>query len=490
MAVSSQSTVLVETSRGAVRGAVEAGIARFLGVPFAAPPFGADRLELPRPHEAWTGELDATRFGPTPPQAPYEGLYASLLPSVLIDGEEILNVNVWSPAAALAGARLPVLVWIYGGALIRGSNAWPTYDGAPFARDGLVFVAINYRVGVEGFGQLEGAPNNRGLADVVAGLEWVRDEIEAFGGDPGDVSVFGQSAGGVLVSTLLGSPRARGLFSKAVVMSAGVGPLPPRPERTLATAIAEDLQIPQTKEAFAAKTPAELVGAQTRALSGGTIGTSALFPLIVSGDDLLPDPLWSALQAGAGDDVRVLIGHTAAEGRFWYAPKLAPPGLTREVVEATLPRFGLSRAALEVYGRNRPGDDAAALYGAIVLDLICRVGLNWFADRRSASGAPTWVYEFGWPSPVLDLGPAHCVDLPFLFDNLDDEWSRALVGEDPPQRLADEMHGAFVHFAKTGDPGWEPWSAARPVMTFDSPASEVVYAPRDDERRALLGEAP
>ena len=490
MAVTTQDTIVVQTSRGAVRGAVEGGIARFLGVPFAAPPFGENRFELPRPHEPWTGEFAATRFGPTPPQAPYDGIYARLLPSVTIDGDEILNVNIWSPAEALGRARLPVMVWIYGGALIRGSNAWPTYDGAPFARDGVVYVAINYRVGVEGFGQLDGAPHNRGLADVVAGLEWVRDEIEAFGGDPDDVTVFGQSAGGVLVSTLLGSPPARGLFSKAIVMSAGMGPLPVLPERTLATAIAEDLQIQRTKEAFAARTPAELVEAQTRALSGGTIGTSALFPIVVSGDHLLPDPLWSALEAGAGDDVRVVIGTTAAEGRFWYAPELAPPGLTREAVEATLPLFGISRAALEVYERNRRGDDAAALYGALVLDLICRVGLNWFADRRSASGAPTWVYEFGWPSPVLELGPAHCVDLPFLFDNLDQRWSRALVGDAAPQRLADEMHGAFVRFAKTGDPGWEPWTAARPVMTFDSPASKVVNAPREDERLALSGAEP
>lgn len=490
MAVTSQGTAVVQTSRGAVRGAVEGGIARFLGVPFAAPPFGKNRLELPRPHDPWAGEFDATRFGPTPPQAAYDGIYTRLLPTVLIDGEEILNLNIWSPVVALGGALLPVMVWIYGGALIRGSNAWPTYDGASFARDGVVYVAINYRVGVEGFGQLEGAPHNRGLADVIAGLEWVRDEIEAFGGDPDDVTVFGQSAGGVLVSTLLGSPPARGLFSKAIVMSAGMGPLPPLPERTLATAIAEELRIPQTKAAFTARTPAELVDAQTRALSGGTIGTSALFPIVVSGNDLLPAPLWSALESGASDDVRVVIGTTAAEGRFWYAPAVAPAGLTREVVEATLARFGISKGTLELYERNRPGDDAAALYGVLVLDLICRVGLNWFADRRAASGAPTWVYEFAWPSPVLDLGPAHCVDLPFLFDRLDEHWSRALVGDGAPQQLADEMHGSFVRFAKNGDPGWEPWTPARPVMSFDHPESHVVNAPREDERLALMGQVP
>lgn len=483
--VSSPESVVVRTSRGAVRGTAEGGIARFLGIPFAAPPFGVHRFELPRPHAPWSDALDATRFGPTPPQTRYEGVYSRLLPCPIIDGEEILNVNVWSPADALEGARLPVMVWVFGGALIRGSNAWPTYDGTAFARDGVVYVAVNYRVGVEGFARLEGAPDNRGLADVVAALRWVRDEIASFGGDPDDVTVFGQSAGGVLVSTLLGSPAAAGLFRKAIIMSAGMGPMPRLPERTLATAIAEDLGIPRTKEGFAARPAAELTAAQARALSGSTIGTGTLFPVIVSGDDLLPEPLWDALERGAADDVPVLIGTTAAESRFWYAPALAPRELNADVVEALLPAVGISRAVFDLYRRNRPGDDPVAVYGALVLDWICRLGLNWFADRRSAVGARTWAYEFAWRSPVLGLGAAHCVDLPFLFDNLDDEWSRALVGDAAPQPVADEMHGAFVRFAKTGDPGWEQWNHKRPVMTFDSPDQYVAYAPRDEERLAL-----
>lgn len=468
-----------------MRGSVEAGVARFLGIPFAAAPFAENRFELPRRHGGWAGELDATCYGPTPPQTAYEGPFARVLPCPIIDGDEILNVNVWSPAAALSGAKLPVMVWIFGGALIRGSNAWPTYDGTAFARDGVVFVAINYRVGVEGFALLAGAPPNRGLADLVAGLRWVQEEIERFGGDPEDVTIFGQSAGGALVSTLLGSPPASGLFQKAIVMSAGMGPMPPLPERSLATVIAEDLGIPQTKEAFAGRSPAELVEAQTRALSGSTIGAGNLFPVVVSGDDLLPEPLWSAFEAGAGDDIPVLIGATAAESRFWYAPAVAPEWLTDDVVHAILEAAGVSRATFDLYQSHRRHDDAAAVYGAIVLDWIIRAGMNKFADRRSAHGAGTWVYEFAWPSPVLDLGAAHCVDLPFLFDNLGDVWSRALLGDAAPQHLADEVHGAFVRFAKTGDPGWEPWTPARPVMTFDSPTSRVVHAPREDERLVL-----
>lgn len=487
MAVTSPGTAIVQTSRGAVRGVVEGGIARFLGVPFAAPPFGENRFEPPRPHEPWAGELDATRLGPTPPQTPYEGIYARLLPSTQIDGDEILNLNVWTPAEALEGPPLPVMVWIYGGALIHGSNAWPMYDGTPFARDGLVYVALNYRVGVEGFGLLDGAPPNRGFADIIAGLDWVRQEIHAFGGDPGNVTVFGQSAGGALVISLLAAPAAAGLFHKAIAMSAGMGPAPPLPERTLTTAISEDLAIPQTKAAFARRSPAQLVNAESRVLRGAMFGATNLYYRLVDGDELLPAPVWTALESGAGDEVSVLVGATAAEGRFWYAPELAPSAMTPDVVEAVLVALGINDADFEVYRRNRPGASAATVYGDFILDLVIRPGLNRFADRRAASGVPTWAYDFGWQSPVLGLGAAHCVDLPFLFDNLDGEWSRALVGDRAPQRLADEFHGAFVRFAATGDPGWKAWDSTRPFMTFDAAGGRVVEDPRRDERVVLAG---
>ena len=163
--------------------------------------------------------------------------------------------------------------------------------------------------------------------------------------------------------------------------------------------------------------------------------------------------------------------------------------LTSEAVQAMLEAWGISRSAFELYRRNRPGDPDGAVFGDLVLDRICRVGLNQFADRRAAAWFRTWVYEFGWRSPVLGLGAAHCVDVPFMFDNLRGKWSRALVGDEAPQQLADEMHRAFVRFATGGDPDWEPWNPARPVMTFDAPNSQVVYAPREDERLALLGES-
>lgn len=471
---------------GAVRGTVEDGIARFLGIPYAAAPFGPNRFELPVPHESWSEVFEATRLGATPPQTPYTGAMGEVLPSLRIDGDDILNLNIWAPAAALGSGSLPVFFWIYGGALTRGCNALPIYDGTPFARDGVVMVAINYRVGVEGFAILDGAPVNRGLADVLAALEWVHREIAGFGGDPGDITVGGQSAGGGLTSMVLASPRAEGLISKAVVMSAAMGPAGPLPERTIADHLAGQLGIPATKEAFARRSGDELAIAQTELLSGRSIGSGDLHYCPVPGDDLLPAGVWPALEAGAGARVPVLIGTTAEEHRFWYAPEMSGLRLTRDQVVAALARLDVDEAAYRLYEAGRPGQGPAEVLGALLLDRICRTGLNLFADRRSELGGRTWAYEFAWKSPVRDLRAAHCVDLPFLFDRLDDPWSRRLVGEAAPQDLADHVHGAFVRFIKSGDPGWESWSARRPVMTFDSPAGGVVHAPREDERLALL----
>ena len=200
------------TVAGRVRGTVEAGVAVFRGIPFAAPPVDDLRFAAPARLGPWDGVRDALAFGPPPPQAGAFGM------DRLVGGEDWLTLNVWSPDPSRA-AGLPVMVWIYGGAYAIGTSSLPEYDGARLARDGVVVVSANYRVGMEGFAHIEGAPANRGLLDQVAALEWVRDNIRAFGGDPGRVTVFGQSAGGGSVAALLAMPRAAGLFRRAIAQS-------------------------------------------------------------------------------------------------------------------------------------------------------------------------------------------------------------------------------------------------------------------------------
>src|SRR5580704_13359613 len=181
------------TRYGQVRGQVRDGVASFLGIPYAASPTGELRFAAPEPPEPWAGVRDATAYGPTPPKPAYPAPFDAVLPEPDVPGDDWLNLNVWAPED-LAGDR-PVIVWIHGGAFANGNCAIPMYDGHNFARDGVVFVALNYRLGVEGFALLPGAPPNRGLLDQIAALEWVRDNIAAFGGDPANVTIFGESAG-------------------------------------------------------------------------------------------------------------------------------------------------------------------------------------------------------------------------------------------------------------------------------------------------------
>ena len=208
---------VVRTQHGEVRGSVADGVNTFKGIPYAAPPFGANRLLPPQPVEPWSGVRDALAYGAKPPQLPYPPPWDVLIPERGPLGEDCLNLNIWTPDPGSAG--LPVMVWIPGGMFEAGSGA--SYDGSGFAREGVVCVTMNYRVGAEGFLYLGDGNSNLGLLDQLAALEWVRENIAAFGGDPGNVTVFGQSAGAMSIGTLLSMPRAEGLFRRAILQSGG-----------------------------------------------------------------------------------------------------------------------------------------------------------------------------------------------------------------------------------------------------------------------------
>src|SRR5512139_4097632 len=207
----------VTTARGRLRGRIDAAVHCFLGVPYAAPPCGPNRLIQPRPAEPWDGVRDAISFGAEPPQPkpPADDPVAAMVWDAAEPGEDCLNLNIWTPDPSATG--LPVMVWIPGGMFEVGTGA--TYDGSRFARDGIVCVTINYRVGPEGFLYLADGDANLGLLDQVAALEWVRDNIAAFGGDPSNVTIFGESAGAMSVGTLLAMPCAAGLFRRAICQS-------------------------------------------------------------------------------------------------------------------------------------------------------------------------------------------------------------------------------------------------------------------------------
>src|ERR1700761_5913061 len=252
---------IVATTGGKVRGVRTGGVTAFLGIPYAAPPIGAALFRAPAAPVGWDGVRDADAFGPTPPKPGYEPPFDSLLTDPMIPGDDFLNINVWTPDPG--GAGLPVLVWIYGGRFRNGGSAVPTYNGQAFARDGVVLVSLNYRLGVPGFGVLPDAPANLGLHDQLAALAWVQENIAAFGGDPGNVTIFGESAGGMSVTTLVAVAAGSGLFRKAIAQSgAGHSVVTMDDARLVTAGGAARLGVDATAAAFADVGVRRLIDAQ------------------------------------------------------------------------------------------------------------------------------------------------------------------------------------------------------------------------------------
>jgi para-nitrobenzyl esterase len=494
----------VRTSRGTLAGAATAHGAAFLGVPYAAPPVGPDHLRAPRPVGRWEGVRPAVSFGPVAPQAPraLPGLDTAPLLGSGWDGPEFaLTLNVWTPDPG--GGGLPVMVFLHGGAFVAGSTAVGIYDGDTFARDGVVLVSVVYRLGVEGFLALDGGEANLGLRDQLAALEWVQQEIAAFGGDPANVTVFGQSAGAISLDLLLGSPHSRGLMRRAISQSGGARlTFSPEQARRVAAAVAAQLGVPPTREAFAALSPAQLLAAQAAVVPGSVdlvteedsdpTGGIALVLPVRDGEIVPADPL-AAIRAGAGAPVDLMLGDTSEEGALYLAglPGYAEMGI--ELVQMLVSRLHPDPAVLlELYRSERPQALPGALAAQALTDAAFHVPTERLAEAHlAAPGAgTTYAYEFAWRSGALGghLGAGHAVELPFVFDTLGAE---GLVGEtgllgpeggDPA--LASEMHRAWLSFARDGDPGWPQYDLARrAVMRFDT-RSRVVDDPRPGARAA------
>ncbi|MFC9701531.1 carboxylesterase/lipase family protein [Streptomyces sp. NPDC056943] len=469
------------TRQGAVRGrALPGGVTSFLGIPYAAPPFGALRFREPAPPEPWTGVRDATAHGPTAPHAPYAPPFDALIPENDIPGEDCLNLNIWTPAPE-PGAGLPVMVWLHGGAFTNGSGSASAYDGRAFARDGVVCVTLNYRLGADGFLSLPGRPDNRGLLDQLAALRWIRDNIASFGGDPDRVTVFGESAGAMSIGALLTTEAARGLFRRAILQSGACHHfLRPSSAARITARLAEKLGIEPSAAAFASVPLPELLPAQAE-LRGevntdpdpARWGEAAL--------NMMPfEPVRPGLGLPGPDlGVDLLIGSNREEYRLFLVPTERLRVIPEPALHALTAAYGLDPAeALPVYRAGRPGATPGELLEAVATDWFYRVP----ALRLAESVPGSYVYEFAWRSPRFDgeLGACHALELPFVFDRLDDPSYAPMTGDRPPQGLADVMHAAWVSFARTGDPGWKAYDGAtRTTMTFTA-SSEAT--PVDDPR--------
>lgn len=456
--------VEVSTTVGRVRGwwrpttsgCGEPRSAAFLGIPFAEAPVGALRFAAPVPKAPWQGILDALDFGATA-QRGDPGV--TLIPEPSVEGDSTLNVNVFTPCPepAAAGEGLPVMVWIHGGGYVAGSPASPWYDGRAFTRDGVVTVTISYRLGFDGFGWIDGVPQNRGVRDWLLALEWVQRNIAAFGGDPGRVTIAGQSAGGGAVLTLLGMEKAQHLFHRAYALSGAVVDAAERRARDLGRGLARDLGVKPTREGFASVPEERLLEAQKKAAD---VSEEALIARLDEGlalgpvvdGDLIVRPTGESLRMGIGADKPLVLGTTDDE--FTMAFMGAEERLRAVPDELLWDSLGLRGAARERYLCDNADVAAlgkARLAGRLLTDRMFRAPLRaTVADRGRA---PTWVYRFSWPSATFGFAE-HCVDVPFFFDCLDGPAIEALAGPNPPQELADQVHAGAVAFVAGGDPGW------------------------------------
>ncbi|MFF0747193.1 carboxylesterase/lipase family protein [Streptomyces sp. NPDC004111] len=469
-----QAVPYAETPAGTVRGRRDRSGERYRGLPYAAAPAGVARFEAPAPHPGWSGVRDGTRPSPTAPQPDRDFGRLDMTPYFgpgWVPGAEYLTVDVRTPAAD--DGRRPVMVFVHGGGFVTGSNRAALYDGSAFARDGVVLVTVNYRLGIPGFLDLPGAPPNRGLLDVLAALGWVRDTVAAFGGDPGNVTVFGQSAGATLIGALLATPQAKGLFRRAIIQSGnGTGAFTPEQAQRVSAAAAAALGVEPTAEAFA-PIPDSRFLAVLPALAGLDLRTST------AGDPLaglspfslvLPVQPADALGDGPAAEIDLLIGTNTQEGHLY----LAPQGLLESTTQAELLAFATRahtdpRPALAAHRAALPHATPGELRSALLGQVLFEAGTTRMARAHARiSGGHTHLYSFGYRSTALDgrLGAAHAVELPFVFDLADEPWLHGatdLLGPTPaPAGLAAQVHGAWVSFARTGSTGWAPYDPQRP----------------------------
>jgi para-nitrobenzyl esterase len=459
---------VVELDSGAVQGSRADGVEAFKGIPYARPPIGDLRWRAPQPLARWSGVRPALEYGPDCLQQPFPGDAA---PNTAPLSENCLFANVWRPATP--GGKLPVMVWIYGGGFVNGGSSPAVYAGDAFARQGVVFVSFNYRVGRFGFfahpalshedadGGLLG---NYGLMDQLAALKWVRANIGAFGGDAGNVTVFGESAGGFSVATLLTSPLARGLFHKAIIES-GSGRHNIVPGQTVAQAERAGL-------AFAAS--AHIAGTDARALAAlralpatavvdglnmATMGVASYSGPMVDGRLIVGEPQ-DLYRSGHFNRVPLIIGANASD--LGFPPQVAT------VDEAIAPLGAAARAAaLRAYDANGTAR-AQDVAQAIASDAFMVEPPRFVARTLSAAGVPVWQYRFGYVADAMRgqwPGAVHASEIPYAFATLRARYGAATTAQD--EAVAAQLHGYWVNFARAGDPNgrglptWRPYARER-----------------------------
>jgi para-nitrobenzyl esterase len=499
------STAVVETTSGKIEGVFRKGLYIFRGVPYAAPPVGERRWLPPGPAKPWGGVRPAKEFAPTAPQSPMEIEFLEP-PEKQQQSEDCLYLNIWTPG--LDGAKRPVMVWVHGGFFTTGAGSWLIYNGRTLStRGGVVVVTINYRLGVLGFLNLNEvtkgripATGNEGLLDQVFALEWVRDNILRFGGDPNNVTIFAESAGAMGVGVLLAMPRARGLFHRAILQSGAAHHISTleRAEKVGAIFINILGIKPNEVNKLRSLSEKQILNAQAEVMTrahGPKLAMGGLPIKPVVDGDVIPELPIHAIAGGSADNVAVLIGTTLDEWKLFAVldrnlPSLNEAGLLRRC-QRLIPGGDVGRL-VEVYRRARsqhnPPVTPAELFIAIQSDRVFRMPAIWLAEAHFRRQQPTYMYLFNWVSLLMKgiLGACHALDLGFVFGTLDDNFTGS--GEEA-QALSRKIQDAWAGFAHNGGPScesmgeWKLYGERRETMVLGK-QSILVEAPYDEERRA------
>jgi para-nitrobenzyl esterase len=485
---------VANTASGKIRGVVQENkVNAFRGIPYGAPTGGANRFMPPSKPEAWTGVKDALEWSPEAPQGPHTEIpeVAATIPKGTVS-EDCLHLNVWTNG--LDAHKRPVMVWLHGGGFTSGNGSYTMYDGANMARKhDVVTVTVNHRLNSFGFlylADIGGAKyanaTNVGMLDVVAALEWVRDNIANFGGDPNNVTIFGQSGGAGKVSTLLAMPGAKGLFHRAIVQSgANLRGVSTEDATKTAHLLMDKLGV---------KTANELQQVSMDQLISATLSTRGLRLGPVLDGKTLPSGPFDPTAPELSSNIPLLIGSTEFEVNFFPNTKLDPiddAELHSAVKQATRADDGEVDKLIAIYRKGRPKASDIDLSEIIASDGF-RSGVITEAERKSAQPAPVYLYYFTWKTPVHDgkLKAFHTLEIPFVLANVDEAKSMTGSGADR-YPLQEKMSGAWAAFARAGNPNhkglpnWPKFSTdKRATMIFDNEC-KVVDDPHGEERMAL-----
>jgi para-nitrobenzyl esterase len=491
--------LIVETRYGKVQGYEQGPISIWKGIPFAQPPTGARRFRAPQPPEPWTGVRETARFSPMAPQVAEMG--TNMVGEVGADravemrsmSEDCLYLNIWSPAADQE--KRPVMVYIHGGAFTLGSASDPWYDGTSFAANhNIVVVSLNYRLGILGFVSLRdlagaeaGYTANCGLLDQIAALRWVRENIAAFGGDPDNVTVMGESAGAMSIGALLGMPAAKGLFKRAILQSGAAGDLPTRSHATqVAQALLAKLGLETSRLSALADVPLEAL-LKIQPELGREFGGVRAFSPVIDGETLPQHPV-ARIAQGSAADVAILLGTNRDEWRLFAMMR----GESKVDEEQLKQIFGdAAKPALATYIAVRADKSPELACIDIMGDLVFRIPAIRLAEEQVRQGAPVWMYRFDWESPVFGgvLRAAHGMEIPFVFNTLDVGLSRMFTGDSPGrQKLSDLMHASWAAFIRSGNPGiaglptWPPYDLQRRATMIWSDEPYVIDDPQGQVR--------